>query len=137
MIRPPPPCLIICLAASWTPKNALLRSIAMTMSNWCSVVSSVDVRVSMPALLTRMSSRPKAATVPSTRLLDVGHARHVGLDDLGLAAGGLDLLLRRVRGVLVLVVVDRHRRALAGELQRDRAADPAVAAGDDGGLVLE
>ena len=39
----------------------------MTMSNWCSVVSSVDVRVSMPALLTMMSSRPKASTVLSTR----------------------------------------------------------------------
>ena len=66
MIRPPPPCAIICFAASWTPKKALLRSIAMTMSNWCSVVSSVEVRVSIPALLTRMSSRPKADTVPST-----------------------------------------------------------------------
>ena len=109
----------------------------MTMSNWCSVVSSVEVRVSIPALLTRMSSRPKAATVPSTRLLDVGDARDVGLDDLRLAAGGLDLLLGRVRRVLVLVVVDRDRGALAGELQRDRAADAAVAAGDDGDLVLE
>ena len=39
----------------------------MTMSNWCSVVSSVEVRVSMPALLTMTSSRPKAATVLSTR----------------------------------------------------------------------
>ena len=28
MIRPPPPCLIICLAAIWVPKNALLRLIA-------------------------------------------------------------------------------------------------------------
>ena len=68
MIRPPPPCLIICFAASWTPKKALFRSTAMTMSNWRSVVSRVDVRVSIPALLTRMSSRPKAATVPSTSL---------------------------------------------------------------------
>ena len=39
----------------------------MTRSNWCSVVSSVEVRVSIPALLTMMSSRPKAATVLSTR----------------------------------------------------------------------
>ena len=67
MIRPPPPCLIICFAASWTPKNALLRSIAITRSNCCSVVSRVEVRVSMPALLTMMSSRPNAATVLSTR----------------------------------------------------------------------
>ena len=39
----------------------------MTMSNWRSVVSSTDVRVSMPALLTMASRRPKAATVLSTR----------------------------------------------------------------------
>ena len=67
MIRPPPPWLIICFAASWTPKNALLRSMAITRSNWCSVVSRVEVRVSIPALLTMMSSRPNAATVLSTR----------------------------------------------------------------------
>ena len=113
MIRPPPPCLIICFAASWTPKNALLRSIAITRSNWCSVVSSVEVRVSMPALLTMMSSRPNARDGLVDEVLDVRDRRDVALDGLGLAAGGLDLLDRRVGRGLVLVVVDRHRRALA------------------------
>ena len=127
MIRPPPPWLIICFAASWTPKNALLRSIAMTRSNWRSVVSSVDVRVSMPALLTMMSSRPKAATVLVHEALDVRHRRDVALHGLRLAAGGFDLLDRRVGCGLVLVEVDRDRRALARELEADRVADPAVA----------
>ena len=96
----------------------------MTMSNWCSVVSSVEVRVSIPALLTRMSSRPNAATVPSTSFRMSATLRDVGLDDLGLAAARLDRLERGVGRVRVLVVVDRDRGALAGELQRDRVADP-------------
>ena len=62
MIRPPSPWAIICLAASWVPKKALLRLMAITFSYCASVVSRTDVRVSMPALLTMMSSRPKAST---------------------------------------------------------------------------
>ena len=63
MIRPPPPCLIICLAASWVPKKALFRLTSSTFSYCSSVVSSTEVRVSMPALFTMMSSRPNAFTV--------------------------------------------------------------------------
>ena len=65
MIRPPSPWAIICLAASWVPKKALLRLISITFSYCASVVSRTDVRVSMPALLTMMSSRPKASTAAS------------------------------------------------------------------------
>ena len=68
MIRPPPPCLIICFAASWTPKKALLRSTAMTMSNWRSVVSRVEVRVSMPGVVDHDVERGRtSATVSSIR----------------------------------------------------------------------
>ena len=67
MIRPPPPWAIICLAASCVPKKALLRLIAITLSYCASVVSRIDVRVSMPALLTMMSSRPNALTAAATR----------------------------------------------------------------------
>ena len=109
----------------------------MTRSNWRSVVSSIDVRVSMPALLTMMSRRPNAATVLSTRRLQVGDRRHVALDRLRLAPGGLDLLDRRFGGLLVLVVVDRDRGSLPAQLEADRVADPAVTTGDDGGLVLQ
>ena len=66
MIRPPPPWAIICLAASCVPKKALLRLIARTFSYWSSVVSSTEVRVSTPALLTITSSRPKSLTARST-----------------------------------------------------------------------
>ena len=65
MMRPPPPWVIICLAASWVPKKALLRFTAMTFSYCASVVSRTEVRVSMPALLTMTSSRPKLETAVS------------------------------------------------------------------------
>ena len=65
MIRPPPPCLIICLAASCVPKNALLRLIDSTLSYCSSVVSSTEVRVSTPALLTMTSTRPNWLTAAS------------------------------------------------------------------------
>ena len=58
MMRPPPPWAIICFAANWVPKKALLRLMSSTFSYWASVVSRIDVRVSTPALLTMMSSRP-------------------------------------------------------------------------------
>ncbi len=62
----------------------------MTRSNWCSVVSSVEVRVSMPALLTMMSRRPKAATVPSTSFWISATLDTSAWIDLGLPAGSLD-----------------------------------------------
>ena len=57
-IRPPPPWLMNCFAAAWLPKNALFMLIAMTFSKSASVVSSSEVRVSMPALLINTSKRP-------------------------------------------------------------------------------
>ena len=67
MIRPPPPWAIICLAASCVPKKALFRLMSITLSYCASVVSRTDVRVSMPALFTMMSSRPNALTAASMR----------------------------------------------------------------------
>ena len=61
-ISPPLPCAMNCCAANWAPKNALLRLTASTLSKSASLVSSSDVRVSIPALLTRTSSRPKFST---------------------------------------------------------------------------
>src|SRR5664279_4433694 len=66
MIAPPPPCAIICFAASWVPKNALFRFTFSTKSYCASVVSSTPVLVSTPALLTMMSTRPNFFTAAST-----------------------------------------------------------------------
>ena len=94
MIRPPVPWSIICLAAIWVPKKALLRLIAITLSYCSSVVSSVEVRVSMPALFTMMSSCPNAFTVSVDQALQVGHLAHVGLDADDLVAERGDLAAR-------------------------------------------
>ncbi len=65
MMRPPPPWAIICLAASCVPKKALFRLMASTFSYCASVVSRMEVRVSIPALFTMTSSRPKLETAVS------------------------------------------------------------------------
>ena len=109
----------------------------MTRSNWRSVVSRTEVRVSMPALLIIASRRPNAATVWSTSALDVRDAGDVTLDDLGTPAGRLDGRQRGLRRRLVLVIVDGHRGTLGGQLEHDGVTDAAVTAGDDGDLVLE
>ena len=84
-----------------------------------------------------MSSRPKAATVSSTRLWMSATLDTSAWTIWALPPAASISAFVAVGRVLVLVVVDRHRGALAGELQRDRAADAAVAAGDDRDLVLE
>ena len=86
MMRPPPPCLIICLAASCVPKNALFRLIASTLSYCSSVVSSTEVRVSMPALFTMMSSRPNASHGGVDQPLQVGDLADVRVHADGLIA---------------------------------------------------
>src|SRR5262249_20316763 len=78
------------------------------------------------------------------RLLDLlHHARdrggiaHVALEDLGAAVGGADL---RAHGLGLLGAAEGgygHRRAGAGELERDSASDPARAAGHQGHLAGE
>ena len=84
-----------------------------------------------------MSRRPSFATASLDDAPAVLGIAQVAAHLHGLAPGGLDQL-GRLGGVLVLVEVgDEHVGALARERQRDRAADPAVAAGHDGGEALE
>ena len=137
MIRPPSPWAIICLAASWVPKKALLRLISSTFSYCASVVSRIDVRVSTPALLTMMSSRPNGVDGGFDEPFEVGHLAHVGLDADRLVTERRHLLLEVFGGLLVGDVVDHDVGAGLGQRQHDRLADPAVAAGDDGDLASE
>ena len=62
---------------------------------------------------------------------------HVGLVNDRRAARGLD----QAQGLLgaggIIGVVDADLGAFGGKLQRDRAADVAAAAGDDGHLVVQ
>ena len=45
MMRPPFPCLIICLAANCVPKNAPFKLMSIALSYWALVVSRTEVRV--------------------------------------------------------------------------------------------
>ena len=66
----------------------------------------------------------------------VGHARHVAVDDGGAAAGGAHLPRHRLRGGLVVEVVDADVGALAGEGEGHRPADALLGAGDkDAGVA--
>ena len=137
MIRPPSPWAIICLAASWVPKNALFRLMSRTLWYCASVVSSTEVRVSMPALLTMMSSRPKVLTAAPIRASQVGDLADVGLDRGHLVAEVTDLLLERLGGFRIGHVVDDDGGALGGQGKHHRLADTGVPAGDDGHFSLE
>ena len=119
MIRPPSPWAIICLAAIWVPKKALFRLMSSTRSYCASVVSSTDVRVSMPALLTITSTRPNALHGAVDEPLQVGDLADVGLDADGLVAEGVDALLQRLGGLGVGHVVDDDAGALLGEGEHD------------------
>ncbi len=70
-------------------------------------------------------------------LLQVGDLADVGFDADGLIAEGHDLGFECFGRVGVRDVVDDDVGALGGERERDRFADAAVAAGDDGDLSFE
>ena len=96
MIRPPPPCLIICFGGDLRAEERALQVdredlVVLRLGGVQHVV-----RVSTPALFTMMSSRPKVETAVSTRrwrsatlLTSASHADR-------LARRAPDLLLERL-----------------------------------------
>ena len=137
MMRPPVPWAIMRFAASWVPKNALFK---------------IDVEHLLVLRLGRVEHR-RARLDPGVVHHDVEAAEllhrgvdealqvldlaHVGVDADGLAAQRDDLLFELLRRVLVADVVDDDVRAVLGEGEHDRLADPGVASGDDGDLAFE
>ena len=90
-----------------------------------------------PALLTRMSSRPKLSTICCDRALAEALVAEVAGDGDRPAALLLDDRLG-LRGVVMLAQIeDGDVGAFAGEQRRDRAADAAVGAGDERDLALQ
>ena len=71
MIRPPPPACRMCCTASRTQVNVPRRCTSTTVSKSSSVIFHNTVSRSTPALVTRMSSRPKCATAVLTSSLAV------------------------------------------------------------------
>ena len=119
--------------ASFVPRITPWRLISISRIAVASSSSSWAPTVMIPALLTRMSTGPSR---PSTVVEEGGEAGSVGdverqperrAPELG--RGGL--------GGRHVDVADRDAGALAGQRQRDRLADPAAAAGDDGDLAVQ
>ena len=108
----------------------------ITRSQSSSVMSKMVLLSEIATLLTRMSTWPKRPTTAFTMRGDVGAFRHVGGEQLGVAAGCLD----RVDGALAARLVevdDRDLGAFGGEQLGDLLADIAAGAGDDRDLILE
>jgi len=70
-------------------------------------------------------------------LLQVRELAYIRIDANGPIAEPTDLPLERLGRLRMDHVVDDDARLLPGEFKHDRLADPAVAAGDDGNLVLQ
>ena len=137
MIRPPLPWAIICLAAIWVPKKALFRLMSSTRSYCASVVSRIDVRVSMPALLTMMSRRPNALTAAATRRSRSSTLLTSASTPMALSPRATICCSRSSVACSLRDVVDDDVGAGRGQPQRHRLADAAVASGDDGHLACE
>ena len=98
----------------------------------------------IPALLIRMSRRPKPSTAASTTA-GPRWGRHVAAVRVRRSAGGGDLRHHRRRRCRVgpgpvnrtPQVVDHHRGPAGGEEQRVGPSDPAPRAGDDGDPAIE
>ena len=86
------------------------------------------MRVSTPALLTMISTRPNCATAAETRFSRSAN-RFVAERD--------DLLFQFVRRVGVGNIINHDIRTLPREFQHDRHANPTVAAGHDGYFSLK
>ena len=137
MMRPPPPWAIICLAASWVPKNALFRFTAMHLLELR--LGGVEHRGA--GLDARVVDHDVEPTEVGDRrvdhaleVLDLGDVR---LDpDRRLSQAG-DLALQLLLRLLVGDVVDDDLGPLLGQRQHHRRADPGVATGDDGDLALQ
>ena len=108
----------------------------MTWRHSSSVTSSAGRCTQVPALLTSTSTRPNAATASRQHARHVGRAADVGPDRarpdaaLGQLASTVGRRRRR-RGP------PRRPRRRLGQGERERAAEPAVAPGDDGGTAGE
>ena len=135
MMLPPVPCLYICRSAARVVRKAPSRWMASIFFHLANSNSSIGATIWMPALLTRMSTRPKASTalaMPASTCVLVGHV-HGDADGAPLAAE----LGRGGVGAFLVEVGDGDLGALAHEDAGDLLADAARGAGDDGDLVLE
>ena len=134
LMKTPPPCERICGTKAWAVSRIDFTLTANTRSNSASSISiSGLLRWVVPALLTTMSTRPKASIARPGRALDVGAFRHVGVKRDRLAAEPL----RGRLGDIALQVEAGDARALARENFRDAEPETLPRAGHQRRLALQ
>lgn len=126
MMCPPPPCLIICLAASWVPKNALLRLTCSTFSYCSSVVSSTDVRSLDAAIVEHNIDPAERLHCGIDQALKIGDLANIRLHADGLIAERGDLLFEFLGCVWVGDIVDHDLSAFLGQFESYGLADTAI-----------
>jgi hypothetical protein len=128
----PRPLAAIPGASAATRKNGARTLLANILSNAVTSNSAVGAEERDPGVV---DEDVNVADVAG-QALNVGGIAQVGRDEARLAAGGGDLLdgLGAARGV---AAVDQDLRAVAGQLQRDRAADARRRPGDERPLSFE
>ena len=92
--------------------------------------------MAVPALFTRMSRPPNAATVFSTAALNCRGVCRVRLNGECLSAGLFDCAHDRSGGIGALGVGDGHLGSIGGQALCDGGADAARSSGDKGDFVF-
>ena len=141
----PPPFSRIHLNTGWVAQKVPLRCTLMTLSQLASLALAKVSSSRMPALLTRMSARPKFLMASSNTACAARQGRDVGAVGDGAAALGLDrrdhLLGHRQVGAGAIArtaeVIDHDRRTLARKQFGIGLAQPAARAGDQRHLAVE
>ena len=136
MIFPPSPCAIICFAASCvqtrTP-HALTRMMALKLFSSTSMNGSGLLK---PALLKKMSSRPKDFDRLPDSSLNLSAVRHIDGDSDGVLAASVQFVGDRFR-LRAVEIGDGDLGPLLHQTRRDPFADSLRAAGDDGDFTLK
>ena len=137
MIRPPPPCLIICLAAIWVPKKALFRLISQHLL--VLLLGGIEHRgTGLDSGVVHHDVQPaERFHGGGDEPLQVGDLADVRLHADGLIAQRRDLPFDLVGRFRMGDVVDHDVRPLPGEFEHNGLTDTAVAAGDNGDFVLQ
>ena len=138
-------CCRMTFHAGRVTKNAPLRCTSTSGLSRSSVISSKSASLTVPALLTRMSTRPQVSTAVSMIAWPPSGRRNaVGVGDR-LPAVVLDLLhgviggtaARTITGDRAAEVVDDDACTAFGEQKRVLPAQAPARAGDNGYLIVE
>jgi hypothetical protein len=132
----PPPFAFMSAATFFAAKNWCLRLTAIPASQLADVVSSIEWRWSLAALLSSTGDRSDARAHRGDRGVERVDVGEVGSDEHRDVARAAELRDERLGGRHV-DVDEAHARALRGELLHERHADAGGAARDQHGAVLQ